>query len=259
MAWQTPKTNWSAEDGVMAEDFNRIEGNIQHLQEKEVDLGAVMVQGPMTVYVSVNGSASGDGTNSNPYRYLNQAIAALPKNLNGHTVTIQITGNINTSITSAVLNITGFSNGRIALSAAGAGPVMMCSHNVSVSNGSIVDITGFTTAYFYSGLSVSHGALVYASCDIAIRGGALQALNYGRVSSVFTTTFMATSIGAFTASGGRIWMNSCFIQSDVQNGLWSTEGGVIAYGEVSNNAPTKTYTGQGGRILAGSQTTIPSH
>jgi uncharacterized protein YdaU (DUF1376 family) len=41
MAWQTPKTNWQAADVVSKDDFNRIEGNIQHLQDtKETPAGA---------------------------------------------------------------------------------------------------------------------------------------------------------------------------------------------------------------------------
>ena len=39
--WQTPKTNWQAADVVSKDDFNRIEGNIQHLQDtKETPAGA---------------------------------------------------------------------------------------------------------------------------------------------------------------------------------------------------------------------------
>ena len=41
MAWQTPKTNWQAADVVRKDDFNRIEGNIQHRQDtKETPAGA---------------------------------------------------------------------------------------------------------------------------------------------------------------------------------------------------------------------------
>ena len=43
MAWQTPKTNWgqSGQTVPIADDFNRIEGNIQHLQDtKETPAGA---------------------------------------------------------------------------------------------------------------------------------------------------------------------------------------------------------------------------
>ena len=36
MAWQTPKTNWQAADVVSKDDFNRIEGNTQHLKD-EID------------------------------------------------------------------------------------------------------------------------------------------------------------------------------------------------------------------------------
>ncbi len=41
MAWQTPKTNWVAGDIPVADDFNRLEGNIQELQNtKETPAGA---------------------------------------------------------------------------------------------------------------------------------------------------------------------------------------------------------------------------
>ena len=41
MAWQTPKTNWQAADVVSKDDFNRIEGNVQELQNtKETPAGA---------------------------------------------------------------------------------------------------------------------------------------------------------------------------------------------------------------------------
>ena len=41
MAWQIPKTNWQAADVVSKDDFNRIEGNIQELQDtKETPAGA---------------------------------------------------------------------------------------------------------------------------------------------------------------------------------------------------------------------------
>lgn len=34
MAWITPKTNWTAADGVAAADFNRIEGNIGQVRSE---------------------------------------------------------------------------------------------------------------------------------------------------------------------------------------------------------------------------------
>jgi parallel beta-helix repeat protein len=41
MAWQTPKTNWAPADVPLPDDFNRIEGNVQELQNtKETPAGA---------------------------------------------------------------------------------------------------------------------------------------------------------------------------------------------------------------------------
>ena len=41
MAWQNPKTDWKAGDVPAAPDFNRIEGNVQELQNtKETPAGA---------------------------------------------------------------------------------------------------------------------------------------------------------------------------------------------------------------------------
>ncbi len=41
MAWQTPKTNWQAADVPLPDDFNRIEENVQELQNtKETPAGA---------------------------------------------------------------------------------------------------------------------------------------------------------------------------------------------------------------------------
>ena len=41
MAWQNPKTDWKAGDVPAATDFNRIEGNVQELQNtKETPAGA---------------------------------------------------------------------------------------------------------------------------------------------------------------------------------------------------------------------------
>lgn len=39
MAWQTPKTDWEGSDVPLADDFNRIEGNIQELEQTKVTKG----------------------------------------------------------------------------------------------------------------------------------------------------------------------------------------------------------------------------
>lgn len=56
MAWQTPKTNWQAADVVSKDDFNRIEGNIQHLQDTKA---AGAVQTALDAHLADNNNPHG--------------------------------------------------------------------------------------------------------------------------------------------------------------------------------------------------------
>ena len=70
MAWQTPKTNWQAADVVSKDDFNRIEGNIQHLQDtKETPAGA---------------QAKADGAEARAKAYTDQEVAEVSQALDAH-------------------------------------------------------------------------------------------------------------------------------------------------------------------------------
>jgi hypothetical protein len=48
MGWINPKVDWSAGDGIMASDFNRIEGNIRWLLDNVHDLGGSAQLGSAT-------------------------------------------------------------------------------------------------------------------------------------------------------------------------------------------------------------------
>jgi len=48
MAWQTPKTNWTSGDIPVANDFNRIEGNIQELQNTKMPIAGGTFTGAVT-------------------------------------------------------------------------------------------------------------------------------------------------------------------------------------------------------------------
>ena len=61
MAWQTPKTDWAAADGVRDSDFNRIESNILELYNTSA------ARANKTIYVATTGSdATGDGSSAAP-------------------------------------------------------------------------------------------------------------------------------------------------------------------------------------------------
>lgn len=56
MAWQNPKTNWKAGDVPSSDDFNRIEGNIQHVKDEidNVELNAENVVLESSKFLSDN-------------------------------------------------------------------------------------------------------------------------------------------------------------------------------------------------------------
>ena len=59
MAWQNPKTDWKAGDIPIASDFNRIEGNIQELENtKETSAGAQAKVDTHAALTSAHGATS---------------------------------------------------------------------------------------------------------------------------------------------------------------------------------------------------------
>lgn len=59
MAWEEPKTDWAAGDVVSKDDFNRIEGNIQELENtKETSAGAQAKVNAHNSQTSVHGATS---------------------------------------------------------------------------------------------------------------------------------------------------------------------------------------------------------
>jgi len=127
MAWQTPKTNWGQPGQTVpgATDFNRIEGNIQELQNtKETPAGA---QAKVDTHANVNASTSAKGhvqltdsvsststttaaTPNSVKQAYDKANAAMPKS--GGTFTGQVTAQNNANYTtSQIRNIILYQDG----------------------------------------------------------------------------------------------------------------------------------------------------
>ena len=116
MAWQTPKTNWFAADGVRDTDMNRIEGNILHLYTTDA------VRSALVVYVSTTGNdTTGAGTPAAPYKTITKALSVIPKNLNGMSVSINIAaGTYEESVDishfyGGTISLTGTSNAAVTI------------------------------------------------------------------------------------------------------------------------------------------------
>ena len=85
MVWQTPKTNWQAGNVPAASDFNRIEGNVQELEDnKETpsDAQAKADTAEANAKSYAAGVAAAAETAAN--QYTDQEVGAVDQALNAH-------------------------------------------------------------------------------------------------------------------------------------------------------------------------------
>jgi hypothetical protein len=248
MAWQIPKTDWAAADGVRDTDLNRIEGNILELYN------TALIHNAVTVYVSPSGNDStGDGTSARPYKTITKALQAIPRNLNGDTATI--------SIAAGVYNespvIKGF-NGPLRLSLANEASIKSL-----IVDGCVVLHTGsmLTLAPTITGLLIQNGATWVSLADITVSAGAKGiVVQYGSKISAsgVVNIHNTTSIGLEVRSAS---MADIYNIKGTGNALSiaSSGGSIISYALMSISGNTRTFTTDGGRIYSGAQISVASY
>lgn len=233
MAWQTPKMDWAAADGVRDTDFNRIEGNILELYNEKVRESRI-------VYVSKSGNdETGTGTSSNPFYTITKALSAIPKDLNGLDMAVYISGGI---YTENVL-IEGFSGGILTLTGTAA--------NVTVNSitvqGCIVSCTSLplvTTAAV--GLIVAYGA-VFITTGSIITQGASTGVNVSNGSTVHISGVITSSATTAVSCSGN---SNLYAGTITGTGtINASAGGVVAF----DTSVLNRVTSSGGRINTGSQ------
>lgn len=243
MAWQNPKTNWSAEDGVRDTDFNRIEGNLLELYN--VDAARAVIN----LYVSTDGSDNGDGSVSSPYATIGKAISAIPRNLNGNSVSINVgNGTYNEDIL-----VDGFSNGVITFKGSSVTVKSFLVRNtaVRVEFASITVTTGVAGAgiiAYDNGYIIFTGGVTTTSSSqgVVANGGTIQ------ISGTLTLSNATTGISA--TNNGRIYVSSVAGGTNMGTGMTAENGGVISYGQFAASYRTAaSATSTGGRINTGSQ------
>lgn len=115
MAWQTPKTDWTSTDGVLDSDMNRIEGNIDHIENSTRtpnDNATVSTSGPLgsilsylaTMIKKITGETSWTST---PKTTLSAAKSHMDNKSNPHNVTYSQVGAAPSSHTHSGSDITG--------------------------------------------------------------------------------------------------------------------------------------------------------
>lgn len=246
MAWQIPKTDWIASDGVRDDDFNRIEGNIEHLYN-------MTARNALTIYVSPTGSDStGAGTSSAPYATIQHAISMLPKNTNGQTVTINVAaGTYNEDVILADFN------GYISITGAYDASVTIKSLTVRACACFISSIHLRVTA----GVTVTYGATLMSNSKITISGG-LDGVSVNRGSTCIINAALnvsgITGVAVAATNASNVYVLS-FTVSGAAVLLEAQQGSIISYGSTNHTVTAVAFiTRTGGRIYSGAQSQLPS-
>lgn len=247
MAWQSPKTNWGAADGVRDSDFNRIEGNILELYNVDA------LRAAKTIYVSTSGNDStGAGTSASPYRTISKALSTIPKNLNGNTITLSIA----TGTYAEDVIVKDFCGGLITLS--GSSPVTLNSLTIvnCLVKANYLNIV--TTGSI--GLQATDGAIFLTTGDLTANGTSYGVSATGcsnvLISGAATVTNALTAVNASNKSG--IYVSS-ISGSNVDTVFNASNGSQIAYGSSTVSfTDALAVTSTGGRIFSGAQNSANS-
>ena len=254
MAWQTPKTNWSASDGVRDSDFNRIEENILAIYN-----GAYGAP-DRTVYVRTSGTdAPTSGDSSSPCLTINYALSLLPRNLNGKTVQVNIgSGTYNEAVV-----IRGFSNGKLILMGPYNTEIAVNSLEIDSSicliNSIAVIVKPASLASY--GVKVTNGATLIASGRLSI-SNVINAISVDTCSACHCAS--SVSVGSVSNGievGGASRMHLTSLAGSTSSlGFIAEEGSIISYSTSTLTADGTLFISRtGGRILSGVQTAIPNY
>lgn len=246
MAWQTPKTDWSASDGVRDSDFNRIEGNILELYNTGT------LHSDTTVYVdgSTGNDSTADGSGSKPFKTITAALNSIPRNTGSSTITLDI----GAGTYQENLVIRGFTG---ALHLYTAGVVNVWSLAISGCN---VYQSG-TQFNVQRGVTLTNGATYVGNSIMYISSATSGVLaQNGSTFVLFNTLTIsnASSVAVEASSCGRVYA-SILAGSSNSIGARADTGGTISYGSMSLAATTQRITNTGGRIYSGAQTSIPNY
>ena len=208
-----------------------------------------------TIYVSVSGNdASGDGSESYPFKTIQHAIDCVPKNLDSREITI----NVSSGTYAEDVIVSGFSGGSIRM---------------AFGTATINSFTAYESFVIISGTSLSIAA-----------SGKTYGFHVHRGSNVICQlplTITGSSNGLFVGYGSRfsgrnkITINSCTYAANVSyaglmyvieldgsknnNGVQASAGIAMIGTIASAMASTLYLTNGGGRIYTGAQASVPSY
>lgn len=211
----------------------------------------------VTVYVSKSGNnTTGDGSSSKPYLTIQAALNSIPKNLDGHIASI----NISAGTYAEAVDIDFFADGRIILTGATGGAVTI--QGLLTIRRSTVTVEKLSLSIQNAYLYVTEGGLfnldsaAKLTCSGAAHGIYARFGSNAYVGGVFT-------VNNTTSSAVRAGENSTvylYEPTGAGNTLaMAAQGGLIWY-RVNNIAATAEFsTVHGGRIYTGAQTLMAKY
>lgn len=212
----------------------------------------------ITLYVAVSGSdRTGNGSSTSPYQTITKALSTIPKNLNGYSAYISVSG----GTYNEDVQINGFTSGIIGLIGTAGETVTI--NSLVVFNSSLVVIRNFDL--IVNNTSESHAIQVYASnfsctSKITCSGSLSRGLHAVTFSRVFISNLIVTSAAESAVRSEYSEVSLGSISGNVLGiGFRAYGGSKISFSSNTLSATTMYLTGDGSRIYSGSQTSIPNY
>ena len=244
MAWQTPKTDWRAADGVSNNDMNRIEGNIAYINEQIPSLPSA----EYTIYVNgdTGSDSTGNGTQSAPFETIMKAVNTASKLGNGCNVNI----NISPTTYNEDVTIKHFANTVTILGSTSAATIK----SLYVADATLMVHIPLITAEAI-GVVVEHGGNLFMTSSLTCRNASsfgIYTLYNGIATFDNAVEFTNCAIGIHATQHSRLYANS--IRGSVTAyGIVAASGSVVSYGTYNATGGARVLTNNGGRVVTGAQ------
>lgn len=209
----------------------------------------------VTVYVTTSGNdVDGDGNSDAPFKTIQKAIDALPKNLNGHKAEISI----GFGVYAERIEVKGFSSGRLVVGKPGE---VFTIEGIDIINSAFVETNIYQIENSITGskalFDVSGGSKVFVNSDMIIDGltqsaTAMRAIDNSMISIEGGRTLTVNNCGA------AINAQKCsFVTVDKLTGSSNTfgmmayMGSIISYNTDTLDKAWSNDANQGGLVLTG--------
>lgn len=210
--------------------------------------------GDSTIYVSPSGNdASGDGSESYPYKTIQHAIDCAPKNLDGKTITI----NIAAGTYAEKVEIAGFYGGtlRVAVGNVTINTMTIYEANVIITGTKLTLSAGGNTYGFY----VHRGGNAIVQCDLEVNGSSNGVYaSYGSRFSGKNVAVNSCTYAVVSIYAAMVYIAA--LSGSKNNNAIQSAAAIASIGSIeAGMASTQYVTTTGGRIYTGAQASVPSY